>query len=246
MPKIIKFTLPARPVAPNVAGLATPNGNGWSRHHIVGRKYLQFLYKILEAYGFIVSGNLAECDNRVKKFATYDNTGPRDMDELATGWFWAPTNLFLGPNGDFRSFDPSSGVEQVKPKGFPQKRWDAVKLIPATLEAIGIDLNSLVKHQDGQEQTYTIPKNDDDIRVTLGKLLDALYAVATVNAYKYKDDEWAVVQDSELLAVQNSKQVSTQYQLALNKKLVKIDKSVENDVVTQQLTSVTLKAILIN
>jgi hypothetical protein len=193
---VFNFTLPARLDAP-AHGLPAA-GPGFSRHHILGRKYIQLLFAL---------ANATEVSNGVlKRFAGWPkpNTSsaiPED-NELERRFFWSPYNLFIGPDGNHRGFDPGSGVEQVCPPGLYREhaqQWEALRAIPAYLESIGVDLSALVWLEDRGILNMTLNVARDQIKSDLTRMIKAVtdtHAGDKVPVYGFHESEWVAVKQN--------------------------------------------------
>jgi len=263
MPKTIVFTLAERWDAPATLGfdlgnakeLGIPNGK-YSRHHIAGRKYMSMLLELLTAFELVTvqdtrarrqDWNIGTCDDRIKKFASYAGNA---YNALAAAFFWSPWNLFVGPAGDYRAFDPSSGVEPVKPLNFPDARWKAVKAIPVTLEKLGVPLANLVKLDNGADLRFTALLDDGKAKDELRALLDGFAGMMGAHGgkpYRFSLDEWAVVDTAKdvkkVLNVASSAQAEMQFTMAGKEKLIQNEKTWA-DVANQQPGQIRLKMIL--
>lgn len=265
MPRRIKFVLDERFDAPGTLTMDVGNdedavavaAGNYSRHHIVGRKYLQMLTHLLVEFEYVTVADrsvreadqvIATCDARVRKFAEYQGNNLR---ALKGALFWSPWNLFVGPKGEFRTFDPSSGMEQVKPKGFPDDRWKALKQVPLTLEDLGVSLVNVVTADNGDELNFTLKVEDATAKTRLNALLDALKAACpekqTGKPYRFNPDEWAVVDTSRdskgILKVTSSAGAQTQYAQAETHKLIASNKT-WRDVASQPAGRETHKMII--
>jgi hypothetical protein len=199
----ISFVVPPRTEAPDdgyhglegVAGSAVRDVTKYSRHHVVGRKYLQLLQVLWEHYGFITyvdarppppgGGRHADQPEDHERRLSAD-TDPRvvalaqmpanaDRGTVHTYLFWMPLNLFVGPSADYRTFDPGGGLEPVKPLTLPAFRWAAVHQIPAAMRALGIPVRVLEQERaTGDTFTFDVHVSDAVARQTLGDLLGVL------------------------------------------------------------------------
>lgn len=264
MPRTTTFVLTERWDAP--ATLSLDRGSDqdaqlvpkerYSRHHVVGRKYLQMLMHLLELFEFVTVVDrrvrmqdqvIARCDPRIQKFAEYRGS---NLQALKAAFFWSPWNLFVGPMAELRTFDPSSGVEQVRPKCFPEKRWNALKMIPETLEQLGVVLANLVILRDNESLKVTLKVGDDVARQKLDRLLEKLKAVCPKTQvgkpFRFNPDEWAVVDTSKdskhILQVTNASGARTQYAQAVSSGLIAYKKTWKD--VADQMGTPIYKMIL--
>jgi hypothetical protein len=235
------FTLPDRLPSPD--DLKTfDNAEGLkARHHILGRKYIQLLLALSLAVDEVDENNL---DTIIKKelfghllaFACYNvneigeiKHGSKRFDNqtlnLFKKWFfWSPYNLFIGPTGDHRIFDPLSGVEQTCPSGFPENRWAALKAIPQYFEQIGVPLKELVNLHNGGSAKWGLIGSKDKIKNDLQLLIKAVCQTGNVNTiepYAFNEAEWIVVQpspnvlDKIIKQINIEQSVDTLYQLVV-------------------------------
>lgn len=227
-----RFTLPARSATP-AWGLPAVGGN-FSKHHILGRKYIQLLFALAQETG--VSKGL------IKRFAGWPinkkSRTPADP-ELVGRFFWSPYNLFIGPDAAHRGFDPSSGVEQSCPAGFDPDRWVALKAIPEYFDQIGVKLTDLVKLQDGQSMVITANQEKKAIKDDLTRMIKSVTDTARsdkVDVHGFYEDEWVAIKDSISLERHIIREQSAEgvYAFAHENKLI-VD-STWNDVITQNLS----------
>ncbi|MFG3280334.1 hypothetical protein [Streptomyces sp. NPDC048111] len=188
MPWEFQFTLPTRPAPP--ATFAAVGAN-MSRHHILGRKYIQLLLALGQ--------EVPVSDGTLKRFAGWPvstgSTAPVNA-QLNGMFFWSPFNLFVGPAGTRRVFDPSSGVEQQRPNSFPEDRWNHLKRIPGYLEGIGVKLSELASLEDTGTKTWNITTSAEKIKDELTALIKDITATVTsdkVPVHKLDEDDWAIV-----------------------------------------------------
>jgi hypothetical protein len=184
-----EFTLPPRRDYPTA--LAAPVGAHRARHHILGRKYIQLLQLLAEKVG-VNPGTL-------KRFAGWPEGSSSNKPvegEFPGRFFWSPYNLFIGPEGQLRVFDPSSGVEQQKPNSFPQNRWDALKAIPPYFQEIGIDLRQLVGLEDGKTEKWDITPSPEAVLSGLTERIKAVTRTGPGDAFvlhAMRNADWAPV-----------------------------------------------------
>lgn len=264
MGRKVTFVLNTRWEAPGTLGFAKLgdaaliDNSRYSRHHVAGRKYMQMLSFLLETFDFFTVTNrqvraadhvLNTCDPRVRKIAGYTNGGAAHA--LRAALFWAPVNLFVGPSRDYRTFDPSSGVEPVKPLSFDVARWKALKEIPEALDQCGVSLANLANCDDGEELTFNLKVDDAKAKKILGDLLTSLngacgQAQAQIQPWRFSEDDWSVVdtaRDSRgILEVTSASAAQNQYTEAKRGKLINLDKTWAN--VAAQTGAITLKMIL--
>jgi hypothetical protein len=263
MPKKIKFVLRDRWDAPDnlgfdtsLAGDATITNAKYSRHHIVGRKFMTLLMELLTEFEFVTirdrnvrpqDWNIQNCDDRIKKFAEYTGNA---YNALFAAFFWSPWNLFIGPSRDYRTFDPGSGVEPVKPQNFNETRWKTVKKIPTVMEEIGVPLEKVAALDNGDELTFTLKSIDSAAQASLEDLLKDFHTMRgkqTGKPYRFGPDEWAVVDTSKdarnVMQVTNNDKARMQYKSATDAKLI-VQKT-WSDVANQPATKIVLKMVLI-
>lgn len=199
----ISFVVPDRTEAPDdgyhgLEGVATSTVRDvtkYTRHHVVGRKYLQLLQVLWEHYGFITYVDARDpppgggrhpdqpedherrlspaTDPRVVALAQMPANA--DRGTVHTYLFWMPLNLFIGPRARYRTFDPGGGLEPVKPLTLPAYRWAAVHRIPVTMRELGIPVRVLEQERaSGETFTFDVHVSDAVARETLGDLLGVL------------------------------------------------------------------------
>jgi hypothetical protein len=264
MAKTIKFVLRERWDAPDNLGFDTslakdetiPNSK-YSRHHIVGRKFMTMLMELLTTFEFVTiqdrsvrpqDWNVQACDDRIKKFAEYTGNA---YNALFAAFFWSPWNLFIGPARDYRTFDPGSGVEPVKPKNFSATRWAAVKAIPEVMDKMGVPLAKIAALDNNGEITFTLKVDDSEGKKSLEELLEGFSKMRgkqTGKPYRFDPDEWAVVNTSKdarkVLEVTNNEKAVLQYKMAGEAKLIEAEKT-WSEVANQPAANIKLKMVLI-
>jgi|SoiMethySBSTD1v2_1073268.scaffolds.fasta_scaffold610535_3 hypothetical protein len=239
------FTLPKRLTSPGDIKIANNTAGLKARHHILGRKYIQLLLSLALAVDDVDENDLntvckKDLFGQLLGFACWSGNdigaikGGRqpfttDTFNLFKRWFfWSPYNLFVGPVGELRIFDPSSGVEQACPRGFPGTRWLALKAIPQYFETIGVPLKELVRLSDDGTVTWYLNGDKKTIKTALQQLVKAVCVTESpvvLTAYEFNEEEWVAVQPSpnvykrimENIAEQQS--VDGLYQLIQNHQL---------------------------
>jgi hypothetical protein len=211
------FTLPARVGVPAAYPAV---GANLARHHILGRKYIQLLLALSRETG-VSEGTL-------KRFAGWPvssgSTAPPDA-QLNTLFFWSPYNLFIGPDGNHRGFDPSSGVEQICPPGFSEERWEALKAVPQYFENIGVDLGKLVTLEDNKPLELKLKGTKDEVKSDLtGKIkkITDTHTADKVPVYGFNENEWVAIKDciSVDRFIVRSQNVRGLYDYAFENKLI--------------------------
>src|SRR5262249_24590879 len=96
----------------------------------------------------------------------FGNPG-RDLDSQ---FAWMGPNLFQGPSGTFRTDDPGSEREPLKPLSFPQELWD-------NLTKVEGKLRKLAKLTSGNGYRASVSR-----AVTVGDLEDVLDLLAPIAA----------------------------------------------------------------
>jgi hypothetical protein len=121
-----------------------------TRHHILGRRYMQLLSAIV-----------IEIRDDALLSALYGIAGAKrsdiQPDELHSAVFWSPLNLFFGPHGIDRVDDPGSDTERRKPLSFPVEVWKALMELKATLED-GVGRQTLRSYLAGNEVAISFNK----------------------------------------------------------------------------------------
>lgn len=208
-------------------------GNDMSCHHIMGRKYIQLLWALAIETGLVRETNQGypvEDDAYViKRFAGWpldSKKKPQFMpndSELKKRFFWSPFNLFIGPNQDWRGFDPSSGVEQICPASFPTNTWEALKAIPIWLEQIGVDLKQLVSAEDNSTIVLKINQSRDRVKQSLKKLLKQVCRTsAKGTAHGFRHEDWVAVKYNQSISrkIKSSEDVTVLYEFCCANQLV--------------------------
>jgi hypothetical protein len=264
MGRKVEFVLNTRWEAPDTLGFAKLGeassiaNSKYSRHHVAGRKYMQMLSFLLETFDFSTVTNrsvraadhvLNSCDVRVRKIAGYTNGSAAHA--LRAALFWSPVNLFVGPSRDYRTFDPGSGVEPIKPLSFDVARWKALKEIPDALDQCGVSLLNLVNCSDGETLTFNLKVDDTKAKKIIGDVLTSLNAAcgqaqAQIQPWRFSEDDWSVVDTTKdtkgILAVTSAAAAENQYTEAKKGKLINLSKTWA-DVAAQEGTK-SLKMIL--
>jgi hypothetical protein len=233
------FTLPERLSSPSDIKIVNNTAGLKARHHILGRKYIQLLLALALAVDDVDENDLntickKDLFGQLLGFACWsgkdigaiksgDQPFTTDTFNLFKRWFfWSPYNLFVGPVGELRIFDPSSGVEQACPRGFPGARWDALKAIPLYFETIGVPLSDLVRLNDTGTVTWYLQGGKKTIKDDLQKLVKKVCANENpdlLTTYEFNEEEWVAVQpaanvyDSILKNIAKEQSVAGLYKL---------------------------------
>ncbi|MEJ3653192.1 hypothetical protein WEH80_09420 [Actinomycetes bacterium KLBMP 9759] len=189
MPFDLDVTLVEHPAAPAAFG---PVGANLSRHHVLGQKYLQALLALARK----VTVEPTTLERFAGRPITASTPWPAAMPNA---FFWSPYDLFIGPKAQLRVFDPSSGVEQQKPRSFPGDRWAALKALPEFLAEVGVPLEKLVAAPVGVRQRWRLRRSPGSDEVT--QLLKAISStVRSDHVYPHGLDEtdWAFVREVDV------------------------------------------------
>jgi hypothetical protein len=146
----------------------------FKRHHILGRRYLQLLYQIVNAID----------DDRLNALTARIAFG----GELTpAGVFWSPVNLFLGPGS--RLDDPGSELELKRPASFPAERWNALMALYRFLDGLILDKRAFAT--EGEKS----PLADVDKlrREQLVELVGALARIGAGAAHRMQAADWGVI-----------------------------------------------------
>ncbi|WP_444923238.1 hypothetical protein ACJJH9_14890 [Microbulbifer sp. DLAB2-AF] len=116
---------------------------GFSRHHIVDIQGMGEFFDI----GRMIIKNPAFDGSKVDSLqrsvasggplsnaARSAPIGLSTQQSLRDCFMWSPINLFSGPSAKFRSDDPESGYEQVRPLSMSKVRWEVLTDIQAFLD----------------------------------------------------------------------------------------------------------------
>ena len=211
------FTLPPRLDVP--AGYPAVGAN-LARHHILGRKYIQLLLALARETGV--------SDGTLKRFAGWpinSSSTPPAAAQFEGRFFWSPYNLFIGPDGNHRGFDPSSGVEQICPPGFNRERWEALKAVPEYFERVGVDLSKLVALEDNGSLELKLKGTKEEIKSALTERIKTITDTSTADkapVYGFNENEWVAIKDSISVGrfIVRSQNVQGLYNYAVENRLI--------------------------
>lgn len=222
MPFDYAFTLPPRLAVPAAYPALTSPQMG--RHHILGRKYIQLLLALARETGV--------SDGVLKRFAGWPNPDSSSNipaeTEFNGRFFWSPFNIFIGPDGNHRGFDPGSGVEQVCPPGLNRRhpgRWNALRAIPVYFERIGVNLRALVSLEDNAVMNMKLNNTGEEIKSDLTRLIKEVIATETgdkVFMYDFHENEWVAIKQSIVVDrfINQTHDVEGLYNFAVDNKLL--------------------------
>ncbi|WP_232667853.1 hypothetical protein [Pseudonocardia sp. TRM90224] len=189
MPFDLDVTLVDHPGAPTAFG---PVGANLSRHHILGQKYLQVLLALAR--------KVAVGQSTLERFAGRPITASAPWPAaMPNAFVWSPYDLFIGPKAQRRVFDPSSGVEQQKPRSFPEGRWAALKAVPEFLATAGVPLEKLVAAPVGVRQQWRLRRAPGTDEVTqLIKTISSTVRADHVYPHGLDESDWAFVREVDV------------------------------------------------
>ncbi|WP_320775296.1 hypothetical protein [Streptomyces sp. CRN 30] len=135
----------------------------------------------------------------LKRFAGWPvssgTTAPAEA-QFTGMFFWSPFNLFVGPAGTRRVFDPSSGVEQQRPNSFPSERWAYLKEFPGYFESIGVKLAELAALEDNGVKKWQITPDKEKVKGELTARIKRVTDTVTsdkIPVHDLREADWAVV-----------------------------------------------------
>jgi len=181
-------------------------GGNYSLHHIIPYRYPCFVGMLVEhailKINTLGSGGRDEKPikdliwwiGNVQKCALPRDWGTRlpDPENLRHEFAWMGCNLFTGPSGVWRLFDPGSNPEPLRPQSFPASQWGDVLALGRFL-----DSQVIAWERGGDDEEDASSTSVQVADITFRHLKRMLIQLNNIAAYKdahpFTGEDWLIV-----------------------------------------------------
>ncbi len=181
-------------------------GGNFSLHHIIPYRYPCFVGMLVEKGIAEINrlGSGGENDKTVRSIKWWldslqKSVLPRSWgtklpegEDLRHDFAWMGANLFTGPSGVWRLYDPGSAPEPLRPQSFPVHQWTAIHDLGTYLDGKVVDW---IKGADEGEDAASTSVTVGDM--TLGTLTEVLTRLSSIAGYKdahpFTGEDWLIV-----------------------------------------------------
>lgn len=181
-------------------------GGNFSLHHVIPYRYPCFIGFVVEMSVDRIE-SIGRSDPFIKSLAfllenVQKTVLPRDWgsrlpegDTIRHDFAWMGCNLFIGPSGVWRLYDPGSAPEPLKPHSFEQHRWDTLHGLRTFVDGhVNAWHTGGVEDGDASSTSVTIGE------ITLGTVKSLLVQLQALAGYKdaceFDPKDW-IVYDSD-------------------------------------------------